>query len=158
MKRIITCIFAITFLFILFYAPIYIPNEEFMMDITSAHLTGQYYDEYLTEEELLLVGKWLPSLRPYIRHGIEAGVEPIVDYVNLYIESGEKYINLCIPAFYYLDTPDFTITTMASGLSHNEYVSQNQDLTWEVYDMLQDVHARREDNFKKFLESKKAAD
>ena len=156
MKRIITCIFAITFLFILFYAPIYIPNEEFEFDITSAYL-GNTHKEYLTEQEVELVEKWLLSLRPYIRHGIEAGVEPIVDYVNLYIESGEKYINLRIPAFYYLDTPDFTITTMASGLSHNEYVSQNQDLTWEVYDMLQDVYARREDNFKKLLESKKAA-
>lgn len=157
MKRIITCIFAITFLFILFYAPIYIPNEEFEFDITSAYL-GNTHKEYLTEQEVELVEKWLLSLRPYIRHGIEAGDEPIVDYVNLYIESGEKYINLCIPAFYYLDTPDFTITTMASGLSHNEYVSQNHSLTWEVYDMLQDVHARREDNFKKLLESKKAAD
>ena len=156
MKRIITCIFAITFLFILFYTPIYTPNKEFEFDITSAYL-GNTHKEYLTEQEVELVEKWLLSLRPYIRHGIEAGVEPIVDYVNLYIESGEKYINLCIPAFYYLDTPDFTITTMASGLSHNEYVSQNQDLTWEVYDMLQDVHARREDNFKKLLESKKAA-
>lgn len=157
MKRIITCIFAITFLFILFYAPIYIPNEEFEFDITSAYL-GNTHKEYLTEQEVELIEKWLLSLRPYIRHGIEAGVEPIVDYVNLYIESGEKYINLRIPAFYYLDTPDFTITTMASGLSHNEYVSQNQDLTWEVYDMLQDVSARREYNFKKLLESKKAAD
>ena len=156
MKRIITCIFSITFLFILFYAPIYIPNEEFEFDITSAYL-GNTHKEYLTEQEVELVEKWLLSLRPYIRHGIEAGVEPIVDYVNLYIESGEKYINLRIPAFYYLDTPDFTITTMASGLSHNEYVSQNQDLTWDVYNMLQDVYARREDNFKKFLESKKAA-
>ena len=156
MKRIITCILAITFLFILFYAPIYIPNEEFEFDITSAYL-GNTHKEYLTADELALIGSWLKSLRPFILNGIDARDAPIVDYVNLYIESGEKYINLRIPAFYYLDTPDFTITTMASGLSHNEYVSQNQDLTWEVYDMLQDIHARREDNFKKLLESKKAA-
>ena len=54
MKRIITCILAVTFLFILFYAPIYIPNEEFLVDIKSACIKGKYYNEYLTEEELLL--------------------------------------------------------------------------------------------------------
>ena len=157
MKRIITCIFAVTFLFILFYAPIYIPNEEFLVDITSAHLTGQYYDEYLTDEELLLVGKWLPSLRPYIRHGIEAGDDPGVSYIKLYVEAGEKYMQLTVPAFYVFDVPDFSIPTRVSHVSHHEYVSQNHDLTWKVYDMLQDVSARREDNFKKLLESKKAA-
>lgn len=157
MKRIITCMLAITFLFILFYAPIYIPNGEFMMDITSAHLTRQYYDEYLTEEEILLIEKWLPSLRPYIRHGIEAGDDPGVSYIKLYVEAGEKYMQLTVPAFYVFDVPDFSIPTRVSHASRYEYVSQNQDLTWAVYDMLQEVHARREDNFKKFLESKKAA-
>lgn len=157
MKRIITCMLAITFLFILFYAPIYIPNREFMMDITSAHLTGQYYDEYLTEEELLLVEKWLPSLRLYIRHGIEAGDDPGVSYIKLYVEAGEKYMQLSVPAFYVFDVPDFSIPTRVSHASRYEYISQNHDLTWAVYDMLQEVHARREDNFKKLLESKKAA-
>ncbi|MBQ6867802.1 MAG: hypothetical protein IJO16_03910 [Clostridia bacterium] len=157
MKRIITCILAITFLFILFYAPIYIPNEEFMIDITSAHLTGQYYDEYLTEEEIMLMEKWLPSLRPHIKAGIDVGEDPGVSYIKLYVEAGEKYMQLTVPAFYVFDVPDFSIPTRVSHASRYEYVSQNQDLTWDVYNMLQEVHARRQDNFKKFLGSKKAA-
>ena len=52
-----------TFLFILFYAPIYIPNEEFLVDITSAYLKNGYDDAYLTEEEIMLMET--------VRHGVD---------------------------------------------------------------------------------------
>ena len=157
MKRIITCILAVTFLFILFYAPIYIPNEEFLVDVKSACIKGKYYDEYLTEEELLLIEKWLPSLRPRTMIGIEDCMGPEADFISLHLDMDGTYMHLTIPALYFNSTPDFAEPVRISGALKAQYVSQNHSLTWEVYDMLQDVHARREDNFKKLLESKKAA-
>ena len=154
MKRIITCILAITFLFILFFAPIYIPNEEFLVDITSAYLKNGYDDEYLTEEEIMLMEKWLPSL-----HSRAIGIEfdePMADYITLRVETEKNTLIMSIPALYRMDSPVFDAPVSISG-HFPYYFSQNQSLTWEVYDMLREVDARRADNFKKLLESKRAA-
>ena len=124
------------------------------MDVKSACIKGKYYDEYLTEHEIKMIERWLPSLRPHTIIGIEDCMGPEADFISLHLDMDGTYMHLTIPALYFNATPDFAEPVRISGALKAQYVSMVKETSIVGYISVQDltmvtdiIHARTMEAF-----------